>query len=265
MTSRMRTTRTALFAAIFAVALLCLPAIALGAAGNPGAAANATASHAAARLSGKQYSGVHVTVNNGTATLTGTVSLYEYKKDAANKVAHTQGVTGVRNEIQVAGPTVSDAQLEKKLAPELAYNREGYGLVFDAITLQVHDGVVILGGQCHDYPNRNAALALVDSTPGVKDVIDHIQVDPASTMDWRIRREEERAIYGYPTLNKYAINPEKPIRISVQNGHVELYGVVDSAADRQIAYMQASRVPGVFSVKNYIQVAGQPSRPAEPQ
>jgi osmotically-inducible protein OsmY len=68
-----------------------------------------------------------------------------------------------------------------------------------------------------------------------------------------------RAVYGHPALNKYAVDPAKPIRISVQNGHVELYGVVDSQADKEIAFIRANGVSGVFSVKNYIQVANQPT------
>ena len=67
-----------------------------------------------------------------------------------------------------------------------------------------------------------------------------------------------RAIYGYPSLNKYAIDPAKPIRISVQNGHVALYGMVDSRPTKTRPYIRANGVPGVFSVKNYLQVAGQP-------
>jgi osmotically-inducible protein OsmY len=68
-----------------------------------------------------------------------------------------------------------------------------------------------------------------------------------------------RAVYGYPSLNKYAIDPAKSIRISVQNGHVELYGVVDTQADKETASLRANGVPGVFDVKNYLQVANQPS------
>ena len=55
------------------------------------------------------------------------------------------------------------------------------------------------------------------------------------------------------------MDPAKPIRISVQNGHVELSGVVDSKSDRDVAGIQANGVPGVFSVKNNLQVAGQPA------
>ena len=108
-------------------------------------------------------------------------------------------------------------------------------------------------------------MALVSTYPGVKDVVDDIEVDPTSIMDDQTRLAVARAIYGYPTLNKYAIDPAKPIRISVQNGHVELYGVVDSKADKDTAFIRANGVPGIFSVKNYLQVAGQPSESEKPQ
>ena len=48
----------------------------------------------------------------------------------------------------------------------------------------------------------------------------------------------------------------------MQNGNVELYGVVDSQADKDVAGLRANGVPGIFSVKNYIQVAGQPAEKA---
>ncbi len=70
--------------------------------------------------------------------------------------------------------------------------------------------------------------------------------------------EVARAIYSFSSLNRYAIDPEMPIRVSVQNGHVELYGMVDSQADKEAAFIRANGVPGVFSVKNYLQVANQP-------
>ena len=88
-------------------------------------------------------------------------------------------------------------------------------------------------------------------------MVNNIQVDPTSMMDDQTRLALARAIYGFTTLNKYALDPAKPIRISVQNGNVELYGVVDSKADKDEAFMRANGVAGVFSVKNYLQVAGQ--------
>ena len=220
---------------------------------------SAVASDAAGRLDKKQFHDVKVTVDNGVATLTGTVDLYEDKSDAQKRVLHAKGVTAVRNGIEVAGPAISDHDLQSKLSEKLAYDRVGYGNVFDAITLNVSNGVATLGGHAHNYVDRDSAVALVSTTPGVKDVADNIEVDPVSPMDDRIRMEVARSVYGFPSLNKYAIDPVKPIRIAVQNGNVELYGMVDSQADKDAANIRANTVPGVFSVKNYLEVANQPA------
>ena len=174
------------------------------------------------------------TVDNGIATLTGNVSLYEYKKDAGNRVRKAKGVTAVRNEIEVAGPNVPDNELKSEVAwrswPTIAWAMAPH--------LQRHYcrmsrmGVVTLGGHAYSDVDKDSAVALVSTYPGVKDVVDEIEVDPTSIMDDQTRLAVARAIYGYPALNKYAIDPAKPIRISVQNGHVSLYGVVDSRPTR---------------------------------
>ena len=46
-----------------------------------------------------------------------------------------------------------------------------------------------------------------------------------------------------------------PIHIVVKNGRTMLWGVVDSAADRQIAELRAREVDGVFAVENGLTVA----------
>jgi hyperosmotically inducible protein len=245
---------------VFAGAILSAP-LAVHAAKPSGAGAQAqnNESDVQARLGKKQYQNVRATVKNGIATLTGTVDLYEYKADAQKIALHTKGVSAVRNQIEVGGASVPDDELQKKLGNKLAYDRVGFGNVFDAISLNVTNGVVTLGGHAHNYVNRDSALALVATTPGVKDMVDNIEVDPVSTLDDQTRMAVAQAVYGFSTLNRYAIDPAKPIRISVQNGHVELYGVVDSKADKETAFIRANGVAGVFSVKNYLQVAGQPS------
>ena len=217
------------------------------------------ASEVQSKLNKSQFKNVKVDVQNGIATLTGTVDLYEYKVDADKRVHKVKGVNAVRNDIQVAGPSVSDQELKAKLLEKLTYDRVGYGNVWDAISLDVQNGVVTLGGHARNDVDKDSAIALVSTYPGVKEVENEIQVDPVSITDDQTRLAVARAVYGYPTLNKYAIDPAKTIRISVQNGNVELYGVVDSQADKEVAFMRANGVPGVFSVKNYLQVANQPA------
>lgn len=210
------------------------------------------------KLDKKQFNNVKATVDgNGIATLTGTVDLYEYKAEAERRVSKVKGVKGVRDDIEVGGPTVSDQELQQKLVEKLQYDRVGYGNVFNAISVGVQNGMVTLGGHARTYPDRDSALGLVSTFPGVKGVNDEIEVDPTSLMDDQTRVAIARAVYGDPALNKYAINPAKPIRISVQNGHAALYGVVDNKGDKDIAGIRANGVPGVFSVENNLVVAGQ--------
>ncbi len=253
-----------IFAAAVAGILLIIPQVSAGATNTPDANALAQESTpvtdaASARLDKKQFRGVKVSVENGIANLTGTVDLYEYKADAEKRVRKTKGVTAVRNLVEVAGPSISDHELQAKLQEKLMYDRVGYGNTFNAISLAVEGGIVTLGGRARTDVDKDSALALVSTQPGVKDVIEDIEVDPVSIMDDQTRMAVARAVYGYPSLNRYAIDPAKPIRISVQNGHVELYGMVDSKADKDVAFIRANGVAGVFSVKNYLQVVNQSS------
>jgi hyperosmotically inducible protein len=208
-------------------------------------------------LDNKRFKDVKVSVQNGVVRLTGTVDLYSAKLDADDRAHHRKNVKGVENEIQVAGPAVEDSTLRDKLAERLAYDRVGYGTTaFNAFTIGVQNGVVTLGGTAYGPTDKDSAISLVENYPGVKDVIDNIEVAPVSPMDDRIRLAEARAIYGFPQLNKYAIDPAKPIRITVVNGNVTLSGVVDSQADKDVANLRANGVSGVFKVINNLEVSG---------
>lgn len=211
-------------------------------------------------LDNKRFKDVKSAVNNGVVTLTGTVDVYSEKEEADKKAHHRKNVKGVDNLIEVAGPTVEDSTLRNKLGEKLAYDRVGYGTTaFNALTIGVQNGVVTLGGVAYGPTDKDSALSLVSNYPGVKDVVDNIEVAPTSPMDDRIRLAEARAIYGAPQLNRYAIDPAKPIRITVVNGNVTLSGVVDSQADKDVANIRANGVPGVFKVTNNLQVAGSQS------
>jgi osmotically-inducible protein OsmY len=208
-------------------------------------------------LDNKQLHNVQASFQGDNVTLTGTVDLYADKELADNRVHHVKGVKGVDNEIQVGGPTVEDAALRDKLAKGLAYDRVGYGTTaFNAISIGVDHGVVTLEGTVYWEPDKDSAVGLMANTPGVKDVIDNLKVAPVSPMDDQLRLRLARVIYGTPQLQKYALDPAKPIRIMVINGNVTLSGVVDSKMDKDIAGLKANSVPGIFKVVNDLQVAG---------
>jgi len=207
-----------------------------------------------------QFSAVQASVEDGIVTLTGTVDLYQRKLDAAKLARKTASVQGVRNLITVAGPNVSDAQLEQKLARKLRFVRVGFDSTFDYFALGVKDGVVTVEGQDRTGVGRDEALADIANMPGVKDVINNVSVEPVSTMDDGLRLRAARLIYGDSILSRYATDPARPIRIIVANGHVTLYGSVDSTMDKQVAGMRANQLPGVFSVENNLQVESKSSQ-----
>jgi osmotically-inducible protein OsmY len=191
-------------------------------------------------LGSSRFKGVQASVQNGVATLTGTVDLVATKINADQKVHHVKGVTAVRNDVEVAGAEISDQQLQQKLQKAITYDLWGnVPIQFQAITVQVQNGVATVGGHAAGPVAAADAIAVVANTKGVKDVMDNIQVDPLSDFDDRIRAQEFRAIYGYPLLNQFAIDPEKPIRIQVANGHVTLYGTVDNQSQKNAAGIQA--------------------------
>ena len=208
-------------------------------------------------LDNKRFQDVKVAVASGMVTLTGSVGVYAEKEDAEKKTHHCKNVKAVENKIEVAGPVVEDNTLRNKLAEKLAYDRVGYGTTaFNALTIGVENGVVTLGGIAYGPVDKSSAVSLVENYPGVKDVVDNIEVAPVSPNDDRIRLATARAVYGAPQLNRYALDPAKPIRITVVNGNVTLSGVVDTKADKDVANIRANGVPGVFKVTNNLEIAG---------
>src|SRR6201981_2659018 len=183
----------------------------------------------------EKFQNVKSTVQDGIVTLTGTVDLYQDKLDAAKTAKKIKNAQGVRNLITVAGPAVTDAQLTEQLSRKLYYDRVGwYDSAFNYFTLNVKDGVVTLGGQTYNDVGRDSALALVQRTEGVKDIVNEVKVSPVSTFYDGIRRRAVRGIYCAWTLSKYAIAPAPPTRILVDNGHISLYGTVIDSMDKQI-------------------------------
>jgi hyperosmotically inducible periplasmic protein len=203
----------------------------------------------------KEFRGVTAQVKNGVVTLAGSVDLYQQKLNAAKRVKKAAGGGGIQNEISVIGQNVSDSDLAAQLDRKLYYDRMGYDIAFNFVTATVNDGVATLNGETRDEFDRDSALWLVDNTPGVKDVIDNVEVSPVSIFDDQIRLSALRRIYRDPVLERYAIDPARPIRIVVDRGKLALYGTVATAMDKQIAGVQAAQVFGAFSVQNNLAVA----------
>jgi hyperosmotically inducible protein len=128
-----------------------------------------------------------------------------------------------------------------------------YG-VFDHLAFRVDGSHVTLLGSVTRPTLKSAAENVVSTIEGVEQVTNNIEVLPPSPADDRIRLAVYRAIYSQPGLDRYALAAVPPIHIIVKNGNVTLEGVVNNEADKNLANIQARGVPGIFDVKNNLQV-----------
>jgi osmotically-inducible protein OsmY len=159
----------------------------------------------------------------------------------------------------------------RRLLERLPY----YG-VFDYMVFRVDRGTVYLAGFSFEGRLKADAEAATRRASGVGEVANRIEALPASPNDDRIRWETFYRIYTDDFLSRYApggpfgvlrelrderlfpgMQPVGPyaIHIVVKNGRTTLLGVVNGAADRQIAEVRAREVSGVFEVENDLTVA----------
>jgi hyperosmotically inducible protein len=128
-----------------------------------------------------------------------------------------------------------------------------YG-VFDNLAFKINGSTVTLMGQVTRPTLKSDAEKVVKEIEGVEKVENQIKVLPLSTVDDQIRIATYRSIYSQTGLDRYALQAVPPIHIIVENGRVTLEGVVANQADKDMANVRASAVPGVFSVTNNLRV-----------
>jgi hyperosmotically inducible periplasmic protein len=153
----------------------------------------------------------------------------------------------------VAGAQTADGADRKdfQILKDVATNVQRYTqfTIFDDISASVKDGVVTLQGKVTmPYKHQDVAkrVAKID---GVKSVNDEVTVLPVSQFDNELRYRIARSIYNNSNFWNYAIMPNPPIHIIVENGRVTLTGVVQSNVDRMLARSLATQF-GAFSVTN---------------
>ena len=151
-----------------------------------------------------------------------------------------------------SAPSAPAGPLEQRVVHEL--NMLPYYGVFDYLSFRVDGDKVTLFGQVAQPVLKMDAEYAVKHIEGVRQVDDQIEVLPLSPNDNLIRFQTYRAIYGFGPLNRYALGTHPSIHIIVKNGNVTLKGVVANTGDRDMANLRANGVPGVFSVKNELQI-----------
>jgi len=152
-------------------------------------------------------------------------------------------------------PDPNEQRIVKEVRHELVMLP--YYSLFDDLEYSVNGDTVTLLGSVVNPTLKKDAENVVKRIEGVNKVNNQIKVLPPSPMDDRIRQEVARAVSRQGGLYRYFMGAVPSIHIIVDSGHVTLKGVVDNEGDNTQARLAANQVPGVFSVKDELQVLNQ--------
>lgn len=157
-----------------------------------------------------------------------------------------------------ADQSTSNPQLAEKVRHELVM-LPYYG-VFDNLAYSINGGTVTLYGQVVRASTRSDAERAVKRLPGVTEVRNNIKVLPLSGFDNRIRGAVYRSVARTGGLFRYLQGGNPSLHIVVDGGHVTLEGMVSSSGDKNLAYLAANQVGGIFSVTNNLRVESEQPR-----
>lgn len=117
---------------------------------------------------------VQLSVEHGWVTLHGEVE-WDYQRRGVEKLLrHLTGVAGLRNEIVIRPkPTPADVAARIKTALTRQAVREAH-----RVQVEVTGSTVKLSGRVHSWQERDAAQGASWSAPGVRAVINEIEVGP---------------------------------------------------------------------------------------
>ncbi|MFI5170729.1 MAG: BON domain-containing protein, partial [Vicinamibacterales bacterium] len=210
-------------------------ALSLALAGTPALAASDA--QLARRIEGRltkagfdQRGDIAVDVESGTARLTGIVLRWADVREA-DKVARKE-VKSVVNLLRVV-PENPRSDADVRADVEKAVLRwERYG-PFDAVGIEVRDGVVSLGGFVEDPWKRGQIEERLTRIDAIRDVINNLRVQGFSGNDVSLRTEVFTKIYGDPMFERFAHQIDKPVRVYVERGRVTLVGMVGSRLEQQ--------------------------------
>lgn len=224
---------------------------------------------------------IDIDVENGVATLTGTVES-DVDRDLAEQVAlGVDGITKVDNKLEVKGDKAerrqqkgdersfstrfNDSTTTATVKSKLLWNQNTEGLDIKVTTV---DGVVTLEGTADSAASSDLATRLARNTSGVHKVVNNVKVtgktEPSAADQAKAKTSEAgEAISDAWITSKvkssylFSSNLDgMDIKVETQDGQVTLSGTTNSAAEKDLAVETAKNIRGVRGVSaNALQVA----------
>jgi len=186
-------------------------------------------------------------VQAGTVILEGTVDSLIEKRAAEQVICQLEGISRVENRLRIrAVPQRSDEVIAMHVHNALT---EDPYLSERDIVITVNQGVVTLGGHQDALAKKRLAGLVAWWVPGVADVHNQIAVVP----------EEEDSDQEILTSIRVAFDKDKLVdalrfHVEVRDGHVTLYGLARSEAERNMAEEDVWMTWGVQGVDNRVEI-----------
>jgi osmotically-inducible protein OsmY len=188
---------------------------------------------------------IEVSDEDGTVTLTGSVTSYREKRLAEQVVRRVQGVKSVANELMVRLPPTrvrSDTELDEAVRQVLTWNTL---IPVDRLEISVADGMVTIAGEVDWYHQKKAIEAAVNPLVGVSGIDNQVRLRPqplAEEVETKIRQ----------AFHRNADIDADQVHVSVDGGKIILRGVVRSLSEVEAAESAAWAAPGVTEVESHL-------------
>ena len=199
---------------------------------------------------------IEVEVESGVARLTGITLRYADLREA-ERLAR-KDVKSVVNLLRVVPEEPRSDKAIRTDAERAVLRWERYG-PFDAVGIDVAEGVVRLTGWVETPSKRSEIEARLARVDAIRDVHNDLRVQGFSQGDVRLRSEIYAKIYGDPLFEQWAGRPDPPVRVFVARGRVTLAGTVGSQVE-QVAAGMLARGTLAFTVSNQVKVEGEDAR-----
>jgi osmotically-inducible protein OsmY len=206
---------------------------------------------------------IEIRVENGTATLSGTVDNLKARRAALEDARHTVGVWLVRNHLKVRptlGPSrrpVPDADGELARKVRRALLRDPV-IEQHEISVTVNNYAVRLEGRVDDRSEKALAEDVASRVHGVVRVFNDVRVNQSWDVkpDWEIEMQIEEELNWSPFVDA------DRVAVTVNDGTATLTGVVEDLRQRRVATENAYE-GGARRVRNQLKVryGPQPLRP----
>ena len=195
---------------------------------------------------------VHIKVNNGIVTLSGTVSNLQAKNAAEEDAKRTIGVFGIKNDLKVEPETIPEnVKIEDGVSRAIKRNPYLDKLKID---VDVQNGVVYLTGDVNNSYEKDVAAKMASSVKGVTAVQNDItfrEPEVETKDDSEIKANIKKQLFWNPITNS------QKIHIKVKDGNALLTGFVDTRLEKFEAGIEAIQ-GGASEVDNELGVISGP-------